>query len=153
MQAEIVSRKENPLLKRIELQFKIVHHGEGTPTRDTVREEIAKLAKTPKERVIIDHMNSQFGKVETVGYAKVYGSKEDALEFERKHVLGRNKLIEIEKKKKVKKVAAPVAEKTEAEPEAEKAEAKPKPEEKEEEEKPEEKRKEKPKEKPKEKSD
>lgn len=127
MQAEIVSRKENPLLKRIELQFKIVHHGEATPTRDTVREEIAKLAKAPKERVIIDHMNSQFGKLETLGYAKVYESKEDALEIERKYVLGRNKLIELEKKKKVKKVEAYKPEKEEPEPEAEKAKAEPEP--------------------------
>ncbi|UCD92643.1 MAG: 30S ribosomal protein S24e [Methanobacteriota archaeon] len=128
MQAEIVSRKENPLLKRIELEFKIVHHGEGTPTRDTVREEIAKLAKAPKERVIIDHMNSQFGKLETQGYAKVYESKEDALEIERKYVLGRNKLITLEKKKKVKKVEAYKPEKEEPEPEAEKAEEEPEPE-------------------------
>ncbi|TET90795.1 MAG: 30S ribosomal protein S24e [Methanomassiliicoccales archaeon] len=128
MQAEIVSRKENPLLKRIELQFKIVHHGEGTPTRDTVREEVAKLAKAPKERVIIDHMNSQFGKLETLGYAKVYDSKEDALEIERKYVLGRNKLIELEKKKKVKKVGAYKPEEEEPEPEAEKAESEQEPE-------------------------
>jgi small subunit ribosomal protein S24e len=127
MQAEIVSRKENPLLKRIELQFKIVHHGEATPTRDTVREEIAKLAKAPKERVIIDLMNSQFGKLETLGYAKVYESKEDAMEIERKYVLGRNKLIVLERKKKVKKVEAYKPEKEEPEPEAEKAEAEPEP--------------------------
>jgi small subunit ribosomal protein S24e len=104
MQAEIVSRKENPLLKRVEIQFKVVHHGEGTPQRDTIKEEIAKLAKAPKDRVVIDHLNSQFGAPHTLGYAKVYDSKEDALEFERKHILGRNKLIELEKKKKVKKV-------------------------------------------------
>ncbi len=126
MQAEIVSRKENPLLKRIELQFKIVHHGEATPTRDIVREEIAKLAKAPKERVIIDHMNSQFGKLETLGYAKVYDSKEDALEIERKYVLGRNKLIELEKKKKIKKVEAPKPEEAEGEPEPKEAKKEPK---------------------------
>lgn len=104
MQAEIVSRKENPLLKRIEIQFKVVHHGEGTPQRDTIKEELAKLAKAPKDRVIIDHMESQFGTTHTVGYAKIYDSKEDALAHERKHILGRNRLIELEAKKKVKKV-------------------------------------------------
>jgi small subunit ribosomal protein S24e len=135
MQAEIVSRKENPLLKRIEIQFKVVHHGEGTPQRDTVKEEIAKLAKAPKDRVVIDHMDSQFGTTHTLGYAKIYDSKEDALAFEKKHILGRNKLIVLEEKKKVKKVGpykppkpeveAPAeepGEKPEEEPEAEKEE-------------------------------
>ncbi len=119
MQAEIVDRKENPMLKRVEIQFKIVHHGEGTPTRDIIREEIAKLAKAPKERVVIDSVDSQFGKPLSMGYAKVYDSKEDALEFERKHILGRNELIKLEEKKKVKKVeaAAPPKEKKEAEEE------------------------------------
>ncbi|MCK4444635.1 MAG: hypothetical protein KAW09_08835 [Thermoplasmata archaeon] len=117
MQAEIVNRKENPMLKRVEIQFKIVHHGEGTPPRDTIREEIAKLAKAPKDRVVIDHVNSQFGRPHSLGYAKIYDSKEDALEFERKHILGRNELIKLEKKKKVKKVEAytPAEPKEEAE--------------------------------------
>ncbi|MEE9115793.1 MAG: 30S ribosomal protein S24e [Thermoplasmata archaeon] len=144
MQAEIISRKENPLLKRIEIQFKVVHHGEGTPQRDTIKEEIAKLAKAPTDRVVIDHMESQFGTTQTLGYAKIYDSKEDALAFERKHILGRNKLIVLEAKKKVKKVEAykPVKveeapaeeseEKPEKEPEAEKEEPKEAPEAKEE---------------------
>lgn len=132
MQAEIVSRKENPLLKRIEIEFKIVHHGEASPTRDIAKEEIAKLAKAPKERVIIDSMNSQFGKPETLGYAKVYDSKEDALAIERKYILGRNKLIELEAKKKIKKVEAPPAKEPKEEPKPKEAEAeeKPKPKEK-----------------------
>jgi small subunit ribosomal protein S24e len=119
MQAEIVNRKENPMLKRVEIQFKIVHHGESTPPRDTIKEEIAKLAKAPKDRVIIDHVTSQFGKPHSLGYAKIYDSKEDALEFERKHILGRNKLIELEEKKKVKKVegAAPAKPEKEGTPE------------------------------------
>lgn len=133
MQAEIVSRKENPLLKRVEIEFKIVHHGEASPTRDIAKEEIAKLAKASKERVIIDSMNSQFGKPETLGYAKVYDSKEDALAIERKHILGRNKLIELEKKKKIKKVEAPPAEEPKEEPKPKKEaepEKKPEPEKK-----------------------
>jgi small subunit ribosomal protein S24e len=134
MQAEIVSRKENPLLKRVEIQFKVVHHGEGTPQRDIIKEEIAKLAKAPKDRVVIDHLNTQFGTSHTLGYAKIYDSKDDALTFERKHILGRNKLIVLEEKKKVKKVGPYIPEKPEEEAPAEEPEEKPaeEPEEKEE---------------------
>ncbi len=132
MQAEIVTRKENPLLKRVEIQFKVIHHGESTPTRDTIKEEIAKLAKAPTDRVIIDHVNSQFGKPQSIGYAKIYDSKEDALAIEREYTLGRNKLVEVKKKKKVKKVeaTAPKEPKEEAEAEAEEPEGEPEKEEK-----------------------
>jgi ribosomal protein S24E len=44
--------------------------------------------------------------METVGYAKVYKTKEAAMKFEREHVLVRNKLKE---KVKVDKKAAPAA--------------------------------------------
>ncbi len=125
MQAEIVNRKENPMLKRVEIQFKIVHHGEGTPPRDTIKEEIAKLAKASKDRVVIDYVDSQFGKPHSQGYAKIYDSKEDALEFERKYILGRNELIKLEKKKKVKKVEAAAPAKPKEEAEAEEPETEP----------------------------
>ncbi len=103
MEIEIVSKEENQLLDRTEVTFKAVHPKEGTPQRDSVREKLSAMLKVPKERVIVDGMNSEFGKTETVGYAKVYKTKETALKYEREHVLVRNKLKE---KAKVEKKAA-----------------------------------------------
>jgi small subunit ribosomal protein S24e len=80
-----------------------MHPMEGTPQREAVREKLATMMKAPKDRVIVDSMDSEFGKMETVGYAKVYKTKEAAMKFEREYVLIRNKLKE---KVKVEKKAA-----------------------------------------------
>ena len=103
MEIEIVSKKENELLDRTEITFKAMHAKEGTPQREVVREKLASMMKATKERVIVDSMNSAFGKMETVGYAKVYKTKDAAMKFEREYVLIRNKLKE---KVKVEKKAA-----------------------------------------------
>ena len=137
MQLEVLQRKENPLLKRVEVTFKATHKAEPTPTRDALRAFLAKELKATKDIVEIDFQASTFGRYETVGAAKVYKTKEEALAVERKHILVRNKLIEPEVKKEAapkpeKPAAAPKAEKPEKpvappKPEAPKAEAKPEP--------------------------
>jgi small subunit ribosomal protein S24e len=121
MQLEVLQRKENPLLKRIEVMFKAIHKGEPTPTRDALRAFLAKELMTTKDIVVIDSQASTFGRYETHGYAKVYKSKEEALSVERKHILVRNKLIEPEVKE-----AAPKPEKPAPAPKAEKPAAAPK---------------------------
>jgi len=104
MEIEILSKKENELMERTEVRFKAVHPKEGTPQRDVVREKVAAMLKAAKERVIVDSMDSEFGKTETIGYAKVYKTKEAAMRFEREPILVRNKLKE--KVKVAKKAAA-----------------------------------------------
>jgi small subunit ribosomal protein S24e len=102
MEIEVVSKKENVLLDRTEVKFKAMHPKEGTPQREAVREKISAMLKAPKERVIVDSMDSEFGKTETVGYAKVYKTKEAAMKYEREEILVRNKLkekVKVEKKK------------------------------------------------------
>jgi len=118
MQLEILQRKENPLLKRVEVTFKATHKAEPTPTRDALRAFLAKELKATKDIVVVDYQASTFGRYETVGAAKVYKSKEEALAVERKHILVRNKLIEPEVKEK----EAPKPEKPAPVPRAEKAE-------------------------------
>lgn len=99
MEVEIVSKKENLLIGRLEVNFKISHPKELTPKRNDVRDEIAKLMEVQKDRIVVDHMNSEFGKPETLGYAKVYKSKKDAIQTETKAVLKRNNLFEEKKAK------------------------------------------------------
>src|SRR5712691_8553767 len=124
MQLEVLQRKENPLLKRVEVTFKAIHKAEPAPTRDALRAFLAKELKATKDIVVIDYQASTFGRYETVGEAKVYKTKEEALAVERKHILVRNKLIEPE----VKKEAAPKPERPAPTPRAEKPAAAPKPE-------------------------
>lgn len=100
MQLEVLAKKENALLKRTEVRFKAVHKAEPTPTRDALRAFLAKELHATKDIVVIDSQASTFGRYETVGYAKVYKSKDEALAVERKHILVRNRLIEPEVKEK-----------------------------------------------------
>jgi small subunit ribosomal protein S24e len=132
MQLEVLTRKENPLLKRVEVRFKATHKAEPTPTRDALRAFLARELQATKDIVVIDTQSSTFGRYETVGYAKVYKSKDEALKVERKHILVRNKLVEPEVKEKEgaakpeKPAAAPKPEKPAAAPKAEAPKAEPK---------------------------
>ncbi len=90
---EIESEKENKLLSRRELTLRLTHAGEPTPTRKNVRTQVAELTGFNKDQVIIDSINTEFGKNEVKIFAKLYNSKDDALEYERKHILKRNGLI------------------------------------------------------------
>src|SRR3989442_1686086 len=126
MQLEVLKKTDNPLLKRVEVTFKAIHKAEPTPTRDALRAFLAKELNATKDIVVIDSQASTFGRYETLGEAKVYKSKEQALAVERKHILVRNRLIEPEVKEK--KEAAPKPEKPAPAPKAEKPAAAPKPE-------------------------
>ncbi|MEE9151443.1 MAG: 30S ribosomal protein S24e [Thermoplasmata archaeon] len=103
MEVEIISKKENLMIGRLEVNFKVSHPKKITPNRQEVREEIASLLKIKKDRLVIDNMKPEFGKPETVGYAKVYKSKDDVLQMETKAVLKRNNLFEEKKEKKEEK--------------------------------------------------
>ena len=90
MKMEITNKKENPLYKRVEVYFTLDHNGESTPGRNAVAEAIAKECKSKRECVVVDNIESVYGRGMSKGYAKVYESKEAALEFDREYLLKRN---------------------------------------------------------------
>jgi ribosomal protein S24E len=83
MDIEIVSKKENPLLDRTELEVVARHEGAPTPKRDELRELVAAALKVKKDTVVVDHINTRFGLGESKGYVKVYSSKQIAMAVER----------------------------------------------------------------------
>ena len=99
MEVEIISKKENPIFGRMELNFKVSHPKEVTPKRKDVRDEIATQLKVQKDRIVIDNMKPEFGKPETLGYAKIYKTKDDAVRVESEVILKRNNLFEEKKEK------------------------------------------------------
>jgi len=94
MEIEVVSRRDNPLLKRMEVRFLVRHPKESTPARDTLRRALAEELKATKDIVVVSRARSLFGRSESEGFAKVYKTKEDALRTEREHILVRNRLKE-----------------------------------------------------------
>ena len=123
MDIVVVSKRDNLLLGRTDVKFRIVHTKEKTPDRDSVREKLAAILNEKKETVIIDSMKSQFGKPESLGYAKIYTTREKAMRVERDRTLVRNRLKERKAKAEKGKAAAPKAEAPKAEATKEKAAA------------------------------
>jgi small subunit ribosomal protein S24e len=91
MKIEILEDKENKLLNRREIRFR-VNHDAGTPSRKEVRDALSALLHS--EFLIIDWMKTEFGRRELLGYAKVYPSKDEAKRIERRHILIRNSFMD-----------------------------------------------------------
>ena len=90
MKIDITEKKANPLQDRMEVYFRVDHTGEATPTRKAVVDELSKQLKAKKDAVVLNNLDTTYGRGISKGYAKVYGSKESALEFEREYLLKRN---------------------------------------------------------------
>lgn len=89
MEIEITEEKKNPLLRRKEVTFKL-HHDGASPSREEARNALIKALKCSSNLLVIDKMDTEFGKRETIGYAKVYENEERLKEIEREHILKRN---------------------------------------------------------------
>ncbi len=89
MNIEIIEDKENKLLNRRGVKFRVIHDG-GTPSKKKMRSELVSFLKTKSELLVIDGMRSEFGKRETIGYAKVYDNEDRVQKLEHTHILLRN---------------------------------------------------------------
>ncbi len=90
MKIEVTDKRENPLQERTELRFVIEHSGEATPPRKSVIAALAKAVKADEDKIVVESIESQYGKNSSVAYAKVYDSVEAAMKLERKHLLARS---------------------------------------------------------------
>jgi len=118
MKVNIISKKQNPLLKRREVKFSIDHSQTGgTPARADIRNQLASLLGTKIELVYVKDMQTKTGSMVAVGEANVYESTEQAELVEPKHVLERNKVPE--KPAKAEEAPAEETEESEEAPEEE----------------------------------
>ncbi len=93
MKLEILQERNNPLLRRKELDALIIYES-STPKRDDVRKAVAEKYGVDAERVIVEKMESLFGTRSARAHIHVYDTVEDAKRYERKHILKRHALIE-----------------------------------------------------------
>ena len=105
MELDITSKVNNVLLNRTEVRFTIIHDKSGTPKRELIRGELAEKMNSKKENVVIEFIDTEFGKMKTHGYAKIYPSVEIAKACETNYLLKRNNLP-TKKKRKGKEGAA-----------------------------------------------
>lgn len=95
MEIKIISEKENPLLKRKEVYFKIEHiQTGGTPPRPEVRKAVASALKTDVDLVYVKKFETKTGTFTAFGKANVYNSVEQARFVEPEYIIKRNALME-----------------------------------------------------------
>ncbi len=89
MEIEITKEADNQLLMRKEVFFTLKHEG-ASPGRAEARNALIKELRSTQNLLVIDRMKTEFGKRETVGYAKVYESEDRLRAVEQEHILKRN---------------------------------------------------------------
>lgn len=90
MEVKIVSRKENPLLKRKEVQFTVLHTQGKTPQRLDIKRSIASELQVSDKLVFIKRMRTMTGTNTTLGEANAYESETQAKLIEPKYIVKRN---------------------------------------------------------------
>ena len=99
MNLKIEETRENKLLKRKEIKYTVEFEKNNTPTREVVKELIARNTNSNKELVIVDFNEQLTGLHVIKGYSKIYSKKEDAMLYEPDYELYRNGLKVKEEKK------------------------------------------------------
>ena len=91
MEIKIVSTKENPLLKRKEVGFRIEQDPKGkTPARLEVKKDLAAKLKIKEEMVFVKKMQTLTGTNIAVGVANAYETVEQAKFIEPEYIRKRN---------------------------------------------------------------
>ncbi len=116
LEITVTQKRENGVLGRTEVHFTASHPNEGTPTRADLRKALAGQADARGGVVILDWARSEFGRATTRGYARIYMSKERAMELETPPILIRNGLMQAVKKEAAPKEAPAAPPKREAAP-------------------------------------
>ena len=92
MEIKIESTKENPLLKRKEVNFRVEQDPRGkTPGRLEVKKAVATKLKMKEDRVFIKKMRTLTGTSTAVGIANAYETVEQAKFIEPGYIRERNR--------------------------------------------------------------
>ncbi len=91
MDVKIVAKKDNPLLKRKEVQFEVDQGLTGkTPGRLEIKRSVASLLQVNDQLVFVKKMKTKTGTNTTVGFANAYDSVAQAKLIEPAYIIKRN---------------------------------------------------------------
>ena len=90
MEVKIISKKDNPLLKRKEVQFTVEHKQGRTPLRLDIKRSLAGELQVTDKLVFIKKMKTMTGTSTTVGFANAYESEAQAKLIEPAYIIKRN---------------------------------------------------------------
>jgi len=75
MKIDVLEKKENPILKRIDLLLLVDHDKQPTPKKEELTKAIADMFKSVPEKVEITYIFSEFGVTKARVKAKVWEEK------------------------------------------------------------------------------
>lgn len=121
MEIQIIKDKKNPILKRREISFKVKE--KVTPPRIDVKGKLAALLNSKPELIVIERLDTVYGKQELIGIGYIYETEERLKQLAHQHLIARDapKVKEGEAAPAQAATAAPAAA-----PAAKEAETKPK---------------------------
>jgi len=88
LKLELTSTKNNPLIGRREVAFRVEE--KSTPDRSGIKVELATALRVNLDQVYVREIETKSGTHVTVGLAHVYDDPATALKVEPKHVIKRN---------------------------------------------------------------
>ena len=89
MKIEITQDKANVLLNRRDILFGVTPEKE-VYSRKVVKNKLVALLDTKPGLLILDRMNTQYGRQEVVGYARLYDTVQDLKRIEPAYMIARN---------------------------------------------------------------
>jgi len=91
VEVKIISKKENPLLKRREIRFQVEHDQTGsTPPRLEIRKAVANALELDANLVFVKKLETKTGMQTAIGAANIYDSIEQAKLIEPEYIIKRN---------------------------------------------------------------
>ena len=88
---EVITRKENNLLNRVELEFRIRHTQKPTPSRKEMMDMVLKAEPgSKKELIILKRVNTRFGQAFTTGAAHIYSNLDSLNSTEMEYMINRH---------------------------------------------------------------
>lgn len=90
MEVKILSQKENPLLKRKEIQFNVAHAAGATPPRLEIRRAVADALRANVDLLFVKKFETRPGMHSALGVANLYDSAEQARLIEPEYIVKRN---------------------------------------------------------------
>jgi small subunit ribosomal protein S24e len=90
MDVKIVTKKENPVLKRKEVEFTVEHTQGKTPGRLDIKRLIASQLQVSDKLVFVKRMKTLTGTNTAIGAANAYESEAQAKLIEPEYIVKRN---------------------------------------------------------------
>jgi ribosomal protein S24E len=79
---KILYKREMPLLSRTRVGIEIEHPGKETPSKSSIKKEVASILKVKEELISIRHIYSKYGKTKSKVIVHIYNTLEDLKRIE-----------------------------------------------------------------------